>query len=182
MFVLSPASKLPVWNRLCASADAGRQKQFRLFLVEHPLVRHLTRRLLWGVYNDENALITCFRVAEDSTYSDAQDELFTLPAGNIGIPHVLEISPESAAAFRQIYADYELLPLSNSSSEVAITLLIMNVILHELTRWQGQLARPDALSGWNAEAGNVWKKAAAFMRCAKQPLMAISNLKRNLFH
>lgn len=44
-----------------------------------------------GVYNDENALITCFRVAEDSTYSDAQDELFTLPAGNIGIPHVLEI-------------------------------------------------------------------------------------------
>ncbi|END8826047.1 DUF4132 domain-containing protein, partial [Escherichia coli] len=71
-------------------------EQFRLFLVEHPLVRHLTRRLLWGVYNDENALITCFRVAEDSTYSDAQDELFTLPAGNIGIPHVLEISPESA--------------------------------------------------------------------------------------
>lgn len=66
-------------------------EQFRLFLVEHPLVRHLTRRLLWGVYNDENALITCFRVAEDSTYSDAQDELFTLPAGNIGIPHVLEI-------------------------------------------------------------------------------------------
>lgn len=82
-----------------------------------------------GVYNDENALMTCFRVAEDSTYSDAQDELFTLPAGNIGIPHVLEISPESAAAFRQIYADYELLPLSNSSSEVAITLLTMNVIL-----------------------------------------------------
>ncbi|MBS8919970.1 WGR and DUF4132 domain-containing protein, partial [Escherichia coli] len=27
-------------------------EQFRLFLVEHPLVRHLTRRLLWGVYND----------------------------------------------------------------------------------------------------------------------------------
>ncbi len=67
-------------------------EQFRtLFLVEHPLVRHLTRRLLWGVYNDENALITCFRVAENSTYSDAQDELFTLPAGT-GIPHVLEIS------------------------------------------------------------------------------------------
>ncbi|MBA1687219.1 DUF4132 domain-containing protein, partial [Escherichia coli] len=70
-------------------------EQFRLFLVEHPLVRHLTRRLLWGVYTEENTLIACFRVAEDSTYSDAQDELFTLPAGNIGIPHVLEISPES---------------------------------------------------------------------------------------
>lgn len=44
-----------------------------------------------GVYTEENTLIACFRVAEDSTYSDMQDELFTLPAGNIGIPHMLEI-------------------------------------------------------------------------------------------
>lgn len=103
-------------------------EQFRMFMVEHPLVRHLTRRLLWGVYTEENTLIACFRVAEDSTYSDMQDELFTLPAGNIGIPHMLEIPPESAAAFRQIYADYELLPPSNSSIVVVIVLLIMNGI------------------------------------------------------
>ncbi len=81
-----------------------------------------------GVYTEENTLIACFRVAEDSTYSDTQDELFTLPAGNIGIPHMLEIPPESAAAFRQIYADYELLPPSNSSIVVVIVLLIMNGI------------------------------------------------------
>lgn len=82
-----------------------------------------------GVYNDENALITCFRVAEDSTYSDAQDELFTLPAGNIGIPHVLEIPlnpPLHSGKFTLITNCF---PLSNSSSEVAITLLTMNVIL-----------------------------------------------------
>ncbi len=33
-------------------------------LVEHPLVRHLTRRLIWGVYSAENQLLVCFRVAE----------------------------------------------------------------------------------------------------------------------
>lgn len=79
-------------------------------------------------YTEENTLIACFRVAEDSTYSDAQDELFTLPAGNIGIPHVLEISPESATAFGQIYADYEKLPPFANSIVVITTLLIMNVI------------------------------------------------------
>ena len=138
-------------------------EQFRLFLVEHPLVRHLTRRLLWGVYNDENALITCFRVAEDSTYSDAQDELFTLPAGNIGIPHVLEISPESAAAFRQIYADYELLPPFQQLERDSYHLADNERNTHELTRWQGRLCQAGRIvglerRGWQRleESGSVY--------------------------
>lgn len=138
-------------------------EQFRLFLVEHPLVRHLTRRLLWGVYNDENALITCFRVAEDSTYSDAQDELFTLPAGNIGIPHVLEIPPESAAAFRQIYVDYELLPPFQQLERGSYHLAGNERNTHELTRWQGRLCQAGRIvglerRGWQRleESGSVY--------------------------
>ncbi|KFD76024.1 DUF4132 domain-containing protein [Escherichia coli] len=138
-------------------------EQFRLFLVEHPLVRHLTRRLLWGVYNDENALITCFRVAEDSTYSDAQDELFTLPAGNIGIPHVLEIPPESAAAFRQIYVDYELLPPFQQLERGSYHLADNERNTHELTRWQGRLCQAGRIvglerRGWQRleESGSVY--------------------------
>ncbi|HEI2544784.1 TPA: WGR and DUF4132 domain-containing protein [Escherichia coli] len=122
-------------------------EQFRLFLAEHPLMCHLTRRLLWGVYNDENALMTCFRVAEDSSYSDAQDELFTLPAGNIGIPHVLEISPESAAAFRQIYADYELLPPFQQLDRCSYHLADNERSAHELTRWSGRLCQAGRIVG-----------------------------------
>ncbi|EFD4968319.1 DUF4132 domain-containing protein [Escherichia coli] len=138
-------------------------EQFRLFLVEHPLVRHLTRRLLWGVYNDENALITCFRVAEDSTYSDAQDELFTLPAGNIGIPHVLEIPPESAAAFRQIYVDYELLPPFQQLERGSYHLADNERNVHELSRWDGRLCQAGRIvglerRGWQRleESGSVY--------------------------
>ncbi|HFX4787874.1 TPA: DUF4132 domain-containing protein, partial [Escherichia coli] len=138
-------------------------EQFRLFLVEHPLVRHLTRRLLWGVYNDENALITCFRVAEDSTYSDAQDELFTLPAGNIGIPHVLEIPPESAAAFRQIYVDYELLPPFQQLERGSYHLADNERNVHELSRWNGRLCKAGRIvglerRGWQRleESGSVY--------------------------
>ncbi len=138
-------------------------EQFRLFLVEHPLVRHLTRQLLWGVYNDENALITCFRVAEDSTYSDAQDELFTLPAGNIGIPHVLEIPPESAAAFRQIYVDYELLPPFQQLERGSYHLADNERNVHELSRWNGRLCQAGRIvglerRGWQRleESGSVY--------------------------
>ncbi|WDB53515.1 WGR and DUF4132 domain-containing protein [Escherichia albertii] len=138
-------------------------EQFRLFLVEHPLVRHLTRRLLWGVYNDENALITCFRVAEDSTYSDAQDQLFTLPAGNIGIPHMLEIPPESAAAFRQIYIDYELLPPFQQLDRGSYHLADNERNVHELSRWDGRLCQAGRIvglerRGWQRleESGSVY--------------------------
>ncbi|CTW00896.1 DUF4132 domain-containing protein [Escherichia albertii] len=85
-------------------------EQFRLFLVEHPLVRHITQRLMWGVYGTDNQLISCFRVAEDGSFSDGRDNPLTLAQGNIGIPHVLEIPAQQSAEFAQLFSDYELLP------------------------------------------------------------------------
>ncbi|HAM6165849.1 TPA: WGR and DUF4132 domain-containing protein [Escherichia coli] len=115
-------------------------EQFRLFLVEHPLVRHLTRRLIWGVYSTENELLACFRVAEDNSYSTADDDLFTLPEGDIsvGIPHVLEISPTDAAAFGQLFADYELLPPFRQLDRNSYALTETERNASELIRWAGR--------------------------------------------
>lgn len=115
-------------------------ENFQLFLVEHPLVRHLTRRLIWGVYSTENQLLTCFRVAEDNSYSTADDDLFTLPEGDIsvGIPHVLEISPTDATAFGQLFADYELLPPFRQLDRNSYALTEAERNASELTRWAGR--------------------------------------------
>lgn len=115
-------------------------ENFQLFLVEHPLVRHLTRRLIWGVYSAENQLLACFRVAEDNSYSTADDDLFTLPEGDIsiGIPHVLEISPTDAAAFGQLFADYELLPPFRQLDRNSYALTEAERNTSELTRWAGR--------------------------------------------
>lgn len=106
----------------------------------HPLVRHLTRRLIWGVYSAENQLQACFRVAEDNSYSTADDDLFTLPEGDIsiGIPHVLEISPTDAAAFGQLFADYELLPPFRQLHRNSYALTEAERNASELTRWAGR--------------------------------------------
>ncbi|EGK9458262.1 WGR and DUF4132 domain-containing protein [Escherichia coli] len=115
-------------------------ENFQLFLVEHPLVRHLTRRLIWGVYSAENKLLACFRVAEDNSYSTADDDLFTLPEGDIsvGIPHVLEISPTDAAAFGQLFADYELLPPFRQLDRNSYALTETERNASELIRWAGR--------------------------------------------
>jgi predicted DNA-binding WGR domain protein len=82
---------------------------FRLFFLEHPLMRHLAARLVWGVY-EGGVLAGGFRVAEDWTLADAQDTLYELPdAATVGIAHVLEMPAPLQAAFGQILADYEIL-------------------------------------------------------------------------
>lgn len=113
-------------------------EQFRLFLVEHPLVRHITRRLVWGVYSEKNILLACFRIAEDNSYSDAQDNPFSLPQGQIGIPHVLEMTPEDAAAFGQLFADYELLPPFHQLDRNYYSLTESECDAMELNRWSGR--------------------------------------------
>ena len=83
---------------------------FRLFFLEHPLMRHLAARLVWGVYDAQGALLSGFRVAEDWTLADADDVQTEVPEdASIGIVHVLEMPQPMQAAFGQILADYEIL-------------------------------------------------------------------------
>lgn len=92
---------------------------FRQFLAGHPLLRHLVQRLVWGVYEMDSAedshggrLLHCFRVAEDGSFSDAEDNPLQLgldETRRVGLPHALELPAAQAAAFGQLFADYELL-------------------------------------------------------------------------
>jgi hypothetical protein len=83
--------------------------EFRLFFLQHPLMRLLAARLVWGVYGVDGALTTAFRVAEDWSLADADDGLFELPPeAQLGIAHPLEMPVALTAAFGQIFADYEI--------------------------------------------------------------------------
>ncbi|BCQ35246.1 MolR family transcriptional regulator [Erwinia rhapontici] len=125
------------------------EAQFIQFLVGHPLVGHLTRRLVWGAYDADNQLLSCFRVAEDNSYSTADDDLFTLPhnAVEIGIPHILEMPPEDAAAFGQLFADYELLPPFRQLDRNRYLLTAEEREATDLQRWQGRLCSSGRLAG-----------------------------------
>ncbi|MBM7119317.1 WGR and DUF4132 domain-containing protein [Archangium primigenium] len=83
---------------------------FRQFFVEHPLLIHVVRRLVWGTYSPEGALTATFRVAEDRSLADANDDTWSLPEGAlVGLPHALELDTATAGAWGQVFADYQLL-------------------------------------------------------------------------
>jgi len=94
---------------------------FQQFLVDHPLLAHVVRRLLWGTYDGAGQLASTFRVAEDDSFADAQDGAIDLASdASVGIVHRLDLDDASAGAWGQIFADYEVLqPFAQLSREVA---------------------------------------------------------------
>ncbi|WP_431287842.1 DUF4132 domain-containing protein [Roseateles chitinivorans] len=84
-------------------------EEFRAFFLSHPLMRHLAARVAWGVYEGDR-VTRLFRVAEDWTLADAQDDTAQLADGEtVGIAHPLEIPAAELAAMGQVFADYEIL-------------------------------------------------------------------------
>ncbi|MGW9374741.1 DUF4132 domain-containing protein [Streptomyces xanthophaeus] len=84
-------------------------EEFRRLFVEHPLVWHLVRRLVW-LAADADGAVTAFRVAEDRTYADAEDEAVTVPdAATVSLAHPLHLSEAELASWSVLFADYEIL-------------------------------------------------------------------------
>ncbi|HET9955980.1 MAG TPA: WGR and DUF4132 domain-containing protein [Polyangiaceae bacterium] len=92
---------------------AGRRlsaEAFRSFFVAHPLMIHLVRRVLWGVYAEDGKLTSTFRVAEDRTFADSEDDTFELPPhATLGVVHRLELDAATCAKWGQVFGDYEIL-------------------------------------------------------------------------
>ncbi len=83
-------------------------ENFRMFMVDHPLVLHLSRRLVWGAYDEAGKLTGTFRVAEDRSLADVQDRPFE-PSGKVGLVHPLELTEEAIGAWARLLGDYQLL-------------------------------------------------------------------------
>lgn len=82
---------------------------YKDFIVRHPLLGHLARRLLWGVYEGEKLQQT-FRVAEDGTFASVEDESLTLaPDALIGLVHRLDLPDAILGKWGGVFADYKIL-------------------------------------------------------------------------
>jgi len=116
---------------------------FQTFLVDHPLVSHLVRRLIWGVYDGvENGsggtLARTFRVAEDRSFADANDEPIELTVdAQIGVVHVMELPASDAANFGQVLADYEILQPFAQLARETFALTPDEASAKELKRFDG---------------------------------------------
>ncbi len=84
---------------------------FETFLVRHPVMAHLTRRLVWGQYSSPTTVAATFRVTDEGEYADAGDKPVTLDAKLlVGLVHPMQLGDAVRNAWGQVFGDYEIVP------------------------------------------------------------------------
>lgn len=100
-------------DRLEQAMVTGRRwsaADFRALVLRHPLMTHVARLLLWGVYDAGGALRAAFRVTEEQDLADVRDDPFALPAdGRVGVVHPLQMEEGAREAWGQVFSDYKLI-------------------------------------------------------------------------
>ncbi|MEV3926593.1 DUF4132 domain-containing protein [Actinomadura coerulea] len=137
-------------RRLEAAMVAQRRwpvREFRELLAGHPLVRHLVRRLVWLASDGEgqDARTTAFRVAEDGTFADADDETVAIAGtARVRVAHPVDLGG-SLAAWSEVFADYEILqPFPQLGRPV-----------HALADGEGERGRLERFEGLTVPVGKV---------------------------
>jgi len=96
-------------RRLESAMVSGRRwtpAEFGDFFTGHPLMWHIARRLVW--VSEDDAGRTAFRIAEDRTLADAEDDTFALPENaRVGIAHPVLLG-DAVKAWSELFADYEI--------------------------------------------------------------------------
>ncbi|WP_194908736.1 DUF4132 domain-containing protein [Catenulispora rubra] len=99
-------------NRLeSAMLSRGRwsPEDFGTYLVGHPVMRRLVRRLVWGVYDEQENVLGSFRVAEDLSYADVSDAHYEIPPrAKVGVAHPADLGA-ALGEWSEVVADYEIL-------------------------------------------------------------------------
>jgi Domain of unknown function (DUF4132) len=134
------------------------RSEFETYLLGHPVLLNLARRLIWGGYHDSTGeLITSFRITEDGTYGDCTDEEIQIPSELVlGIVHPAELSTAQLQDWGQLLSDYEIVPPFSQLSRTVFGLLPEEQGKTLIQRFAG--ASPPALiasaifknTGWHA--------------------------------
>jgi hypothetical protein len=130
--------------------------EFRRLFAGHPLLWHIVRRLVWVTVGSDTS-ISAFRVAEDRTFADLDDEEITLDDDAVvGVAHPLHLGSQ-VAAWARVFADYEILQPFPQLGRPVFTLTEADVSGNRLIRFQGAQVPATKLigmerRGWRREA------------------------------
>jgi hypothetical protein len=83
---------------------------FARFLVRHPIVGAVARRLVWGWFGLDGSLAGTFRVTDEGEYAGPDDRPAVGTAFQVGLVHPVQLSDADRAAWAERCADYELIP------------------------------------------------------------------------
>ncbi len=87
--------------------------EFNQLLVRHPLMGHIARMVVWGLFNksqEPKSEPICFRVCDDRTFADDSDNDMKLDSNlKVGIVHPMHLSATALEKWGEIFSDYKIL-------------------------------------------------------------------------
>lgn len=145
-------------TRLETMLSTGRRTKpdvFHAFFAAHPLIRHLAQRLVWGLYDDDKTDTLpriSFRVAEDLSFTDAEDNPVEIDVGAqahglIGLAHPLHMSGEDQARWCTLFGDYEIAQPFPQLGRETFALTEAEKAMRTLTRFEGREVNSKRLRG-----------------------------------
>jgi predicted DNA-binding WGR domain protein len=164
-------------------------QEFQVLLVQHPLMTHLAQRLVWQAHDSNEPSSQTFRVAEDQTFTNANDEVFTLnDTLMVGLVHPLQLSPEIKASWGQILGDYEIIPPFSQMSREIYTLNPEELADKDITRFKNieistaALVRTVENSGWRRGRTDQGEIQTHWKYFPKFNVTAVIGEYENVFH
>ncbi|MGU3421748.1 DUF4132 domain-containing protein [Methylobacterium sp. D54C] len=162
--------------RLEAMLAGARRVQPTVFapcFAAHPLVRHLAQRLVWATFADADPRTgpgLTFRVAEDLTFTDADDapldlDLTGAAPGLIGLVHPLQLDAGALAAWGALFGDYEIVQPFPQLARETYAFTEAEAAASTTSRFAGTVVEANRLRGMAArgwplgapqDAGVVW--------------------------
>lgn len=122
-------------------------KEFQDLLVCHPLLIHLVRSLLWGLYAGDGRLRIPFRIDADKVARDFNGESVALSSGvSVGVVHPLRLKEDEAAVLADAFAGEFRGPFAQLNREVFV-LGPREWDSASLTRFEGRTAATSKLRG-----------------------------------
>lgn len=121
---------------------------FTTLLMKHPLMRYFFQRLLWTSYDSHGKLLEHFRITEDFTYSNVDDNLYQLTDDmQIGLLHPARISPAIRSQWNELLVDYEITQPFAQVNRSAYYLDSDELKMFEITKFRAKMALITTLSG-----------------------------------
>ncbi len=97
----------PRFNRSMVSGRRWSGSEFGEFVLGHPVLVHLARRLLWAAFDENSHPLAVFRVTEDNILVNMNGDTVPLPDGPIGLMYPSHI-PDSVGTWSDVFADHEI--------------------------------------------------------------------------
>lgn len=135
------------WRRWSAA-------DFQTYLVRHPLLGHLTRALLWGVFASISKLHLTFRVTEGRTCVDAAGTPVALdPKWPIGVVHPILLRADERMIWADVLSEQGVDLPDWQMPRVTWPLEESEKDQRELSRWKGHPLDFHALQGASRSLG-----------------------------